>query len=160
MTALYFPVRWRVLFPAALVAASGLFGGSAVLGSPTACAVPHTPEYDDPGFQVCAREIDNAYLDGKLTAEQWDAELEKCCTDHGGLWTPTVFARCSAPAAIEPGLDRGTIDQPTEAAPQPPPPPPRLPVAPQPSVIATVTPQPPGPPPPTSTIFPPPPPVR
>jgi len=138
----------------ALLAATFAVGGSAVVNPAIACAAPHTEEYDDAGYQVCARAIDDAWAEGTITVEQHEEELEKCCLDRGGLWTPAQFARCTAPEIrTVPGA---AVEQPTDAATLPPPPPPRLPVVPQPSDNATVTPQPAAPP-TTSTLAPPPP---
>lgn len=146
-------IRLRLLLPAALIAGSAVVGGSA-FQPVIACAAPNDDAVRDL-FEACARGADDAYLDGKLTDAQYDDLLEDCCLDSGGVWTPTIFPRCSARQEVEP-VPRDTVPPPSEAATETPPTP-RLPVVPQPSDNATVTPQPAAPP-TTSSTFPPPPP--
>ena len=124
----------RLLLPAALLAATAIFGGSTVADPAAAVAAP-VNDFNEDSFEACARGADEGYLDGKLTDSQWDDLLESCCLDSGGFWTPTVFPRCTAdPAAIEP-LPKPGVAPPSEAATQPPPSP-RLPVVPQPTAVS------------------------
>ena len=103
----------RRLLPATLLAAAATLGGSAVGDPAVACAAPTDEEVRDQ-FEHCARWADNAYLDGNLTEEQWEADLESCCLNAGGMWTPTVFPRCSAAAMTS--VPRPAVTPPTDAA--------------------------------------------
>ncbi len=78
----------RQLLPAALLAATALFGASAVDSLATASAAP--TEWDIESYDDCMKGMD---LDDPSEKIAW---TRKCCIDSGGVWNDAM-GKCQSP---------------------------------------------------------------
>lgn len=125
-------VKLRRILPAGLLAATAIFGGSAIGDPASACAAP--PEWDIGAFDQCL----NSGLGKGMSDEEWESHYTWCCLKSGGQCAKPIAGsgkcRCVAPPAepaeagpgwVPPGGMPGTVPthtvQPAEPAPNVPP---------------------------------------
>jgi hypothetical protein len=106
-------VRWRRLVPAALLAAGAILGGSAVGDLAVAGAAP---EWDIGRYDECLDQWYGYWQRGEVTAAQYQAGIELCCINSGGVWKKTgTQGSCQSPPAnaagrtVPPGVIAQTL---------------------------------------------------
>jgi hypothetical protein len=109
------PTRWRLLVPAALLAAAATLGGSAFGDPAVAFAAPR--EWDIGEYDKCIQQADHDFFDGKISVAVHDERVRICCSDSGGVWKAglPLYDACTAPPAnaagrtVPPGVITHTL---------------------------------------------------
>lgn len=79
--------RWRRLVPAALIAAAATLSGTAIGDFAVASAEPR--EWDIANYDQCVAKVNEAELNGKISAASGTQLRRECCTRWGGIAQPT-----------------------------------------------------------------------
>ncbi|MGE2722611.1 hypothetical protein [Mycolicibacterium celeriflavum] len=121
----------RLPAAAALAAVALLGTTTGAINEPAAvCAAPKDDGFNDAYYELCRKQMEDLWFEGKLTDEQYEKSDETCCVAAGGSWAldlETGENYCEPIPAYElPGPAPGQRPQvpgPTEATRVPPPPP-------------------------------------
>ena len=93
------PTRWRLLVPAALLAAAATLGGSA-FGDP-AVAFAEPQEWDIGNYDACMAHVLDLWLRGEISSAGREELSRGCCTRWGGVLQEGAHGafKCVAPPA-------------------------------------------------------------